>query len=220
MTTISAPPTSPSNPEFLGAHYAAGGKVYDIRVRRQAFTLNQQVAPYRGYVQRWGMNIPLIDVDGQLQPRLLAHQERHQQQEVFTVPVPQDPDQSSLVPPGATLTVLNKVSPLKNVLRVQIPTGVEVPIRWFFTIDNDPKVYTVGHPDNLLTTSFKASTDQDDFPFTVYPELGRTVSANAKINLWPSMRCLYNNLLSINAAVIDREPVKTYTVNFTEVLHG
>ena len=212
--------TTPRNPEFLGAHYHAGGRVYDILVRRQAFTLNNQVAPYRGYVQRWGLRLPLIDIKGQLRTRLLSHQERNQQQEVFTVPVPQHPNVSHLVPPTTTLTVLNKVQPLRNILRVKVPDGVEVPIRWFFTIGDDPKVYTVGHPDSLLTTSFKANTDQGDFPLTVYPVLRRTVPANATINLWPSMRVLYNRILAINEATMDRQPATVYTVNFTEVLHG
>ena len=214
-------PSAPQNPSFLDGLYVAGGRVYDTRTRRLQFTVSNQKVPYRSWVQRWGMDLEIEDKDGQLQPRLLAHQERHQQEIAFDVPVPQDPDVTT-VPSTSTITVggTKPVRALSKIIPVVIPVGVEVPVRWFFTIEGDRKVYTVGHPDTLLTTTFKAGTDQVDFPFTVYPEIRKALSPGDKINLWPSMRCIHNSILAETEAVLDRRPSKTYSLSFTEVLYG
>ena len=211
--TISAPPTSPANPEFLGAHFAAGGRMRDVRLARQTFTLSEEAVAYRGYVQRWELIQPLIDIDGQLQSRLLSHQERHQTNVPFYVPVPQDPDISDEVDPTTTATVARKVNRLQTTMLVELSQADRIYPRWFFTLAGDSKVYY-----HAGLTFYNKTTAQANQPFLLYPELRKTVEAGTALTLFPQMYVRYNDIIAINEAVIDRRKVKVITVRFIEVL--
>lgn len=206
--------TTLRNPTFLGAHYAAGGRVLDERTRRLSFTLSNDPVPYRGYVQRWSMRIPLIDIDGQLQERLLVHQEQNQTRQIFRVRVPQDPDVSDDAESG-TITVNREVPALQDQLQVTLTAPLVVWPRWFFSVPGDDKVYMAASygPFRGRTPAVVSTA-----AFFVYPQLRKTIPAGTQLNLWPYMRVTYKEILSEREAVIDRRPVKVIVVNFSEAL--
>lgn len=210
---VDASITTARNPEFLGAHFAAGGRMYDVRTRRNTFTLSEEAVAYRGYQQRWGLNVPLVDEDGQLLSRLLSHQERHQTNEPFYFPVPQDPDASLDVPAATTGTVGRKVNRLQTTMFVALSAAVPVTPRWFFTLAGDTKVYAHGG------LSFYRETAVDPTrPFIVYPQLRKDVAIGTAMNLWPQMYVRYNGIVSINEGTNDRQKSKIITINLMEVL--
>ena len=114
---------APRNPQFLGADYLARGRVYDETDRKQAFTITNRVVPFRGWVQRWSMTIPLIDERGQLIPRILRHQEIHQQHTAFDVPVPQNPYVSDQIGAGQVVLSENALA-RTNGFDVDIPATI------------------------------------------------------------------------------------------------
>ena len=202
------------NPEFLGAEYQAGCRVYDEVDSKQSFTLSNRVVPFRGWVQRWSMSIQLNDVRGQLAPRLLVHQEQHQQHTAFNVPVPQDPDFSGQIG-TMPVTLIQTATARTNVIAVDIPTDTIINPRWFFSFPNHNKVYTA----NFLNP-FESTTNRATNPFIIYPDLRKDVPNRTALNMWPSMRCLYNDFLAQTEATLERTEEDLITVNFTESLFG
>ena len=160
------------------------------------------------------MTLNLLDEKGQLQPRLLSHQERHQQHTAFHIPVPQDPDVSDQIGDGS-VTLLRAATARADRILIDIPLGITINPRWFFTFPNHNKVYMAD-----ITIDFDRVTDQIDHPFKIYPELRKNVPNGTALQLFPSMRCKWNEFLSEDDAAIDRQVAEVFTVELIEVLFG
>ena len=208
------------NPLFLGAEYQAGCRMVDSRSSiGQQRTASGRLISHHGIGQWWTQVVVVKDVSETLSFRrmFLADQEMRQLGDPQPIPVAQESTISDQVPVVAStlLETTVKADPGDHSVTIRNTSSSPIPlfVRWFikFTNANHHKVYAIRKDTTESMLNLGATKT-----INIYPDLVSGLAVGTGVELYPSLRSAYGEIISIQQLVIERKPMEIVTLNFVE----